>query len=126
MPNRITTYDANETRLATRFYPTPPFIPGSDINFLSVPCSDEEMEASSAGGGGSRRTFGRSYSMDTNSPAMPMFPPPLRSESPYSTISSASSQFVVPLPPPPIPSKNLHRANGLHRTNRSLHSATIM
>ena len=63
--------------------------------------------------------------MDTNSP---MFPPQSsRSESPYSTISSASSsQFVLPLAPPPIPSKNLHRANGLHRSNRPLHSATIM
>jgi hypothetical protein len=58
---------------------------------------------------------------------MPTFPPPSRSESPYSTISSASSsQFVLPLAPPPLPTKNLHRTNGLHRTNRSLHSTTIM
>ena len=82
------------------------------------------METGSAG---SRRNFGRSYSMDTNSPAMPMFPPPPRSESPYSTVSSASSsQFVLPLAPPPIPSKNLHRPNGLHRSNRTLHNATVM
>src|SRR5271170_1474736 len=65
--------------------------------------------------------------MDTNSPAMPTFPPPSRSESPYSTISSnSSSQFVLPLAPPPLPSKNLHRTNGLHRSNRSLHSTTVM
>ena len=65
--------------------------------------------------------------MDTNSPAMPTFPPPSRSESPYSTISSgSSSQFVLPLAPPPLPSKNLHRVNGLHRSNRSLHSTTAM
>jgi len=86
--------------------------------------SDEEVEPSSAG---PRRTFGRSYSLDTNSPAMPTFPPPSRSESPYSSVSSGSlSQFVAPLAPPPIPSKNLHRTNGLNRSNRSLHNTTVM
>ena len=66
--------------------------------------------------------------MDTNSPAMPMFlPPSTRSESPYSTVSSgSSSQTVLPLAPPPIPSKNLHRANGLQRSNRSFHNSTVM
>ena len=55
-----------------------------------------------------------------------MFPPPSRSESPYSTVSPASSsQFVLPLAPPPIPSKNLHR-NGPQRSNRSLHNAAVM
>ena len=79
------------------------------------------------GSAGPQRNFGRSYSMDTNSLAMPVFPPPSRSESPHSTLSSASSsQFVLPLAPPPIPSKNLHRPNGLHRSNRSLHNATVM
>lgn len=65
--------------------------------------------------------------MDTNSPMFQAQQQSTQSESPYSTVSSASSsQFVLPFAAPPIPSKNLHRANGLHRSNRSLHSATIM
>jgi len=86
--------------------------------------SDEEFEANAMD---PRRTFGRSYSMDTSSPAAPMFLPSSRTDSAYSTVSSsAGSQFVLPLAPPPLPSKNLHRPNGLHRSNRSLHNVTIM
>src|SRR5579862_1038134 len=64
--------------------------------------------------------------MDTNTPQLPLFPPPSRSDSPYSTVSSSSSHFVAPLAPPSLPSKNVHRPNGLHRPHRSLHNATIM
>jgi RAM signalling pathway protein len=50
-----------------------------------------------------------------------------RSDSPYSTVSSnSSSQFVLPLAPPPLPSKNLDRVNGLNKPSRPLYNPTIM
>lgn len=90
-----------------------------------VNISDDEPEL--LGPSGRPRMIGRSYSMDTNTPSLPIFAPSSRPESPYSTVSSTSSlQFIHPLAPPPIPSKNLHRTNGIHRTNRPLYNATVM
>ena len=113
MRTKGTTYDGNDSGLVTRFTSSSPSTNNSDEEpdnmTLTLP----------------RRQVGRSYSMDTNTPQLPLFPPPSRSDSPYSSVSS-STQLAAPLAPPPVPTKNMHRPNGLHRPHRSLHNATIM